>query len=259
LPTIKAFNINGDLITKDQTKVKVGLYQRNPNISYIYTKDTVIPVSPDKIKDTVSQNYSAVIFKKIQVPDYLKKVTIKNQQKRNKFLLMKTSYLSGKATRVITDDMIKKINEKFKKINLELQQRKSSMWGGLELYGGGNLFNEIEKIFSGIGHGIESVTDGIFHGAEGLIKQRGNTLNKLTKTVFHGVKSVVKARGNAIGGILQKLKMPLIIGGAIIAGIIMIIIIVKIIITKKTTNTIRSAEHVMVIWENPTTHQKTRT
>jgi len=235
LKDMKAYDLHTGRMINKREKPKAGVYLKNPKLIYEYFGDQVIVLNHSQAVDVTSLNFTTHIFERIQVPDYLKPSTMKSDEIQMKYLLMESRYLSGMVTRSEIDNLKQYVDTGFKEINTRLQQDENLMWNELDSYGGGGIFNGIGDVFEKIGSGLGDLTKDIFHGAGDLIKQGGDVVNKIAKTAFKGTKGLIKAGGNAIGGILQKLEMPLIIGGAVIAGIVMIIIIMKVIITKKAT------------------------
>jgi len=250
LKDMKAYDLHTGRMINKREKPKAGVYLKNPKLIYGYFGDQVIVLNHSQAVDVTSLNFTTHIFERIQVPDYLKPSTMKSDEIQMEYLLMESRYLSGMVTRSEIDNLKQYVDTGFKEINTRLQQDENLMWNELDSYGGGGIFNGIGDVFEKIGSGLGDLTKDIFHGAGDLIKQGGDVVNKIAKTAFKGTKGLIKAGGNAIGGILQKLEMPLIIGGAVIAGIVMIIIIMKVIITKKATQEFKHGTEMMVIWEN---------
>jgi len=249
LKDLKAYDSHtGRMITK-RKEPKAGVYLKNPKLIYGYFGDQVIVLNRTQVIDVTSLNFTARVFEKIQVPDYLKLSTMKSEEMQTEFLFMESQYLSGMVTRSAINNLKQYVDAGFKVINTRFQQDENLIRNQLNYYGGGGIFSGIGDIFEKIGSGLGDLTKDIFHGAGDLIKQGGDAVNKIAKTAFKGTKGLIKAGGEAVGGILKTLEMPLIIGGAVIAGIVMIVIIVKVIITKKATQRFEHETGIMVIWE----------
>jgi len=251
LKTLKAYDLHTGRMPTKRKEPKSGVYLKNHEVIYGYMGNQVMVLNRTQVTDAKSLNYTARTFEKIQIPEYLKPSTMRDEETQTRFLFMESQYLSGVVTGALVNQLKQYVNEGFKEIKTRLQQDENTMWNELDNYGGGGgIFSGIGDIFGKIGSGLGALTKDIFHGAGDLIHQGGDAIDKIAKTAFKGAKGLIKEGGNAISNVLKQLEMPLIIGGAVIAGVVMIIIIVKVIITKKAERRLEHGTEMMVIWEN---------